>query len=169
MPSYAQKYHSAPAATMAHCRRTLAGFLTPPQTYELCQTAKAFHVKENGVPRATRALRVSLERSLARVLKARGVCRRPSISRRSSTERAGRARSSPGRRWSNASWARCGRVMSTEARDDLTKRQALRLSRLWTLANGRTLTLYYKDKIDVDVFTTARRRQQCGRGSAAGA
>ena len=71
--SYAQKYHSAPAGTMAHCSRTLAGFLTPPQTYELCQTAKAFHVKENGVPRATRALRVSLETSLARVLKARGV------------------------------------------------------------------------------------------------
>ena len=58
---------------MAHCLRTLAGYLTPPQTYELCQTAKAFHVKENGVPRATRALRVSLERSLARVLNARGV------------------------------------------------------------------------------------------------
>ena len=48
------------------------GYLTPPQTYELCQTAKAFHVNENGVPRA-RALRVSLEQSLARVLKARGV------------------------------------------------------------------------------------------------
>ena len=58
---------------MAHCLRTLAGYLTPPQTYELCQAAKAFHVNENGVPRATRALRVSLERSLARVLKARGV------------------------------------------------------------------------------------------------
>ena len=70
---YAPKYHSAPAATMAHCLRTLAGYLTPPQTYELCQTAKAFQVNENGVPRATRALRVSLERSLARVLKARGL------------------------------------------------------------------------------------------------
>jgi len=58
---------------MAHCLRTLAGYLTPPQTYELCQTAKAFQVNENGVPRATRALRVSLERSLARVLKARGL------------------------------------------------------------------------------------------------
>ena len=80
---YGQKYHGSPAATMAHCSRTLAGFLRPPQTYELCQTAKAFHVKENGVPRATREIwrPVSKDRKVGTVDRAprtAGVTRRTS-------------------------------------------------------------------------------------------
>ena len=169
---YAPKYHSAPAATMAHCLRTLAGYLTPPQTYELCQTAKAFQVNENGVPRATRALRVSLERSLARVLKARGVSPE-AVDFKALVDADGR----PGALISGSTMVQCvlGTVWTGDehrgARRSYQTEPSSEYYRVYeqTLANGRTLTLYYKDKIDVDIFTTAAaapgvRSRLCGRG-----
>ena len=169
---YAPKYHSAPAATMAHCSRTLAGFLTPPQTYELCQTAKAFHVKENGVPRATRALRVSLETSLARVLKARGVSPE-ALDFKALVDTDGR----PGALIAGSTMVQCvlGTVWTGDehrgARRSYQTEPSSEYYRVYeqTFTNGRTLTLYYKDKIDVDIFTTAAaapgvRSRLCGRG-----
>ena len=169
---YAPKYHSAPAATMAHCLRTLAGYLTPPQTYELCQTAKAFHVKENGVPRATRALRVSLERSLARVLKARGVSPE-AFDFKAIVDGEGR----PGALIAGSTMVQCvlGTVWTGDehrgARRSYHTEPSSEYYRVYErpLFNGRTLTLYYKDKIDVDIFTTSSsaavvRCRLCGRG-----
>ena len=170
--SYAQKSHPAPAGTMAHCLRTLAGFLRPPQTYALCLTAKAFHVKEHGVPRATRALRVSLERSLARVLKARGVSPE-AVDFKELVDADGR----PGALIAGSTMVQCvlGTVWTGDehrgARRSYQSEPSSEYYRVYeqTLANGRTLTLYYKDKIDVDIFTTAAaapgvRSRLCGRG-----
>ena len=152
---YGQKYHSAPAATMAHCLRTLAGYLTPPQTYELCQTAKAFHVNENGVPRATRALRVSLESSLARVLKARGISPE-AVDFKALVDADGR----PGALIAGSTMVQC--VLGTVWTGD--EHRGAR-SRLEMDPDSE----YYKDKIDVDIFTTAAaapgvRSRLCGRG-----
>ena len=157
---------------MAHCSRTLAGFLTPPQTYELCQTAKAFHVNENGVPRATRALRVSLETSLARVLKARGVSPE-ALDFNALVDTDGR----PGALIAGSTMVQCvlGTVWTGDehrgARRSYQTEPSSEYYRVYeqTFTNGRTLTLYYKDKIDVDIFTTAAaapgvRSRLCGRG-----
>ncbi len=151
---YAPKYHGSPAGTMAHCLRTLAGFLRPPQTYELCLTAKAFHVKENGVPRATRALRVSLERSLARVLKARGVPAE-AVDFKALVDAEGR----PGALISGSTMVQC--VLGTVWYGD-EDRAAPRALEYW----GDEPDAY---KIDVDVFATvasapAVRSKLCGSG-----
>ena len=132
---------------MAHCARTLAGYLTPPQTYELCQTAKAFHVNENGVPRATRALRVSLERSLARVLKARGVSPE-AFDFKALVDADGR----PGALIAGSTMVQC--VLGT----------------VWTGEEHRGAERHHPEgKIDLDIFTTAAaapgvRSRLCGRG-----
>ena len=157
--SYAPKYHSAPAATMAHCLRTLAGYLTPPQTYELCQTAKAFHVKENGVPRATRALRVSLERSLARVLKARSISPE-AVDFKALVDGEGR----PGALIAGSTMVQCVLGTVWYGYEDRASPDSLGQ---WTDAGSAEARGIYK--IDVDVFTTASaapavRSQLCGSG-----
>ena len=54
------------------CR--LAEFLAPPDVYSLALTSAGFHFREpDGRVLATKALRVSLKRSLERVLRARGI------------------------------------------------------------------------------------------------
>lgn len=54
------------------CR--LAEFLAPPDVYSLALTSPGFHFREpDGKVLATKALRVSLKRSLERVLRARGI------------------------------------------------------------------------------------------------
>ena len=156
---YGQKYHSAPAATMAHCLRTLAGYLTPPQTYELCQTAKAFHVKENGVPRATRALRVSLEQSLARVLKARGVSV-AAFDFKALVDTEGR----PGALIAGSTMVQCVLGTVWYGYEDRASPDSLGP---WADASSAEARGIYK--IDVDVFTTASaapavRSQLCGSG-----
>ena len=144
---------------MAHCIRTLAGFLRPPQTYELCQTAKAFHVNENGVPRATRALRVSLERSLARVLKARGVSPE-AVDFKALVDADGR----PGALIAGSTMVQCVLGTVWYGYEDRASPDSLGP---WADASATEARGIYK--IDVDVFTTASaapavRSQLCGSG-----
>ena len=114
---------------------------------------------KNGVPRATRALRVSLERSLARVLKARGVPAE-AVDFKALVDGEGR----PGALISGSTMVQCVLGTVWYGYEDETSPDSLGP---WADASAAEARGIYK--IDVDVFTTvasapAVRSQLCGSG-----